>query len=618
MKKTICILLIVTFILTSFPVMTFSGGATAQSENTVGIVFDSADEAGAVMLNGGGASVLYGDVNSDGEVTIRDSIKLKRHIVDETVEIDETASDLNLDGLITSRDSRRLRLLLLEDEEMIAELNALFSTRVSAEFDTVECAAKATASSAGDLTATVAADEIAEGFDASDYRFAGIVYKAVTSSDSGAVYKNTDGAAKTEYTVYSDGEYHAKLFALDENEDWSGEVPSIAFDLISGAESGDEIYLDSFMMTSSIDALERFASERLQARRYPDLEVSGGSEGGDPDSFTLVFNNADTLSDLSTPNHTKYSFNKYATCLELEVDTGKIDPYIFLDLSSYGLSADEYRYITYVYKTRNASQYERKGELFLCAGNIAVPTGGCSYQFGLSQDGNLYAVTIDGAALRDSSNRAYWNGDIHGIRFDYFQDATVGESVFVKGVVLSKTQSAASAASALMTGQATVGAMNAKESIDYMYKVYSKDTSGTAYIEDVGDDHVFTFTGGTVDRFTKEHLEGRLSKFMAKNVGTEPEVEILDGYDELYASYAATELSEGYVTYKVQVGDGFYVLFKKTVYNMQKLILDHDLGPDCDDAAAVCIVVKAHMKGEINCLAITSCMYTSMSAVAAA
>jgi len=105
---------------------------------------------------------------------------------------------------------------------------------------------------------------------------------------------------------------------------------------------------------------------------------------------------------------------------------------------------------------------------------------------------------------------------------------------------------------------------------------------------------------------------------MSKTVGTTPEVEVLDGYSELYDSYAATELSEGYVTYKVQVDDAFYILFRKTVYNMQKVILDHDLGPDCDDAAAVCIVVKAHMKGEINCLAITSCMYTDMSAVAAA
>ncbi len=38
---------------------------------------------------------------------------------------------------------------------------------------------------------------------------------------------------------------------------------------------------------------------------------------------------------------------------------------------------------------------------------------------------------------------------------------------------------------------------------------------------------------------------------------------------------------------------------------MKKVILDHDLGSDCDDAAAAAIVLKAHKRGECKCLAIT-------------
>lgn len=618
MKKTISLILIVTFII-SFLSNAVSATDSEPACNTVEIVFDSADDAEKIVVRGGGPSVLYGDVNGDGKISAKDVLMMKKCIAGAQTPNNFEGADIDGNGKINTADYSCLKRLIVGDSSVIDALGLDGAGSGSASFDDAECASLVTAEKAGDLTVTVVTDEIAQGFDASDYRFAGILYKAQTDSVCGAVYKDEEGAEKTAYDLVCDGDYHIKLFALDENADWTGYVPAIAFDLITDAEAGDYVYLDSFIMTDSIDELERAASERLRERCYPALSVADGSVGAssDDDSFTLVFNSVDTLSELVNPNHTNYSFNKYATCLELEVDSGKSDPHIFLDLSDYGLSADEYRYITYVYKTRNASQYERKGELFLCAGNVAVPTGGCSYQFNLNQNGNLYAVTIDGAALRNSSNQAYWNGAVHGIRFDYFQDAQPGESVFVKGIVLSKTQSAASAAAALMTGSASVGAMDAKAAIDYMYKVYSKDTSGTAYIEDVGADHVFTFTGGTVDRFTKEHLEGRLSGFIAKNVGTAPDVEILDGYDALYASYAATELSEGYVTYKVQVGDAFYVLFRKTVYNMQKLILDHDLGPDCDDAAAVCIVVKAHMKGEINCLAITSCMYTSMSAYAA-
>ena len=619
MKKAVSLILIFTFILTLLPTGVVATG-TEPSENTVEIVFDSAENSGAIVTEGGAPVVRYGDVNSDGALTIRDSMTLKKFVAGSSVEIDRSAADINADGSVNIKDLNLLKRLLVGDQTVIDNLPSGSSGGAgAAEYDAAENAALVTASSAGDLSAKVVTEELEGGFDAEDYRFAGIVYKAETSSDSGALYPDSDGAEKTEYAVVSDGEYHVKLFALEENGDWTGEIPAIAFDFIENAAAGDRVFVDSFIMTNRIEELERAAAERLQARCYTDLAVADGASGAvsDSDTFSIIFNNEESLSDLGAPNHTNYSFNKYANCLELEVDSGKTDPNIYLDLSSYGLSADEYRYVTYVYRSRNSSSYERKGEIFFCAGNVAVPTGGCSHQFTLTQNGNLYAVTVDGAALRTSSNQPYWNGAIHGLRLDYFQDAKPGESVFIKGVVLSKTASAATAAENLMKGVASVGAMDAKASVDYMYKVYSKDTSGTAYGEDVGDDHVFRFTGGTVDRFTKEHLEGRLAKFIAKNVGTTPAVEVLDGYDELYESYAATELSEGYVTYKVQVDDAFCVLFRKTVYNMQKVILDHDLGPDCDDAAAVCIVVKAHMKGGINCLAITSCMYTSMSAYAA-
>ena len=615
MKKTVSIILAVIFVMTIAPV---SAAASGAQPNTVEIVFDSAEDAAKLVTGDGAPGFKYGDVNSDGLLNIRDLLAMKKHFAGAYGEINREASDVNADGLVNFTDLAVLKKLIVFDAEAVANLPSPPSQSGSAEFDAEEGAARLAASSAGDISARIA-DDAAEDIDASDYRFAGIVYKAETSSAAGAVRAEPEGGSGMEYTVVSDGEYRAKLFALDEYEAWTGRIGAVAFDFAKGAAAGDRVFIDSFVMTETVEELERFAAERLQARRYTDLAVADGSSGAvsDSDSFSIVFNNEPSLSDLSSPNHTNYSFNKYANCLELEVDSGKTDPHIYLDLSGYGLSADEYRYVTYVYRSRNSSSYERKGEIFFCAGSVAVPTGGCSHQFTLTQNGNLYAVTVDGAALKNGSNQPYWNGAIHGLRLDYFQDAKTGESVFVKGIVLSKTSAAATAAESFMTGVSSPGAMDAKASVDYMFKVYSKDASGTADIEDAGADRIFRFTGGTVDRFTKEHLETRLSKFIAKNVGTAPNVEILDGYEELFASYSETELSEGYVTYKVQTGNSFCILFRKTVYNMQKVILDHDLGPDCDDAAAVCIVVKAHMKGEINCLAITSCMYTSMSAYAA-
>ncbi len=595
--------------------------ATDAEENTISVVFDSADDASQILLGDGTVSVVPGDCNGDGKVTSKDSIQIKKYLVGISDSLDLAGADANGDGKVNAKDSLKIKaiikgLTIAQTVQTVATFSSLSKTAL---YDENENAAYITADSSS-ITARIVPDEIASGFEAENYKYAGIVYKTSADSTEGTVYAVSDTPGKTKYTVYNDGTYHVKMFDMTENEDWHGSIEAIAFDFIAGCKTGDTVYIDSFILTNSIEALEAQATERLQIRTYPELSAANGKSGtvSDTDSFSIVFSNEESLLDLSGAYNTDHAFNTYASCLELVVSGTRVDPQIYLDLSTYNLSANEYKYVTYIYKTRTDSLYERKGEIFFCAGDVTQPTGGCSYQFKLAADGNLYAVTVDASNLKNSSNKTYWNGKVHGMRLDYFQDATIGESVFVKAVVLSKTAAAAETTAALLTGTQSVGGLDAKASMDYLYKVYSKDTSGTAYIEEVDGDLAFRFTGGTVDRFTKDHLGTRLEAFIQKNVGTISEVEVLDGYEPLYDSYVDTEEAEGYVTYKVQVEDNFYVLFRKTQYNMKKIILDHDLGPDCDDAAAICIAVKAHMKGEINCLAITSCMNTSMSAYAGA
>lgn len=620
MKRFLCFILTAVMLLGTLS-STGIASVAASDENTVITVFDSEDSASQIVLGEAAQNNVIGDADGDGIVNPKDSIVLKRYLVGSLFEINKEGADTNRDGILNSKDSLYLKFILVGKIE-VTTLSLYAAASVSgstALYDADENAAYVTADGTA-LTAKIIPEELKDGYSTDDYRYAGIVYKADSEATKGAFYATAESPVKSEYLVYTDGEYHVKMVDLYENEGWSGDVSSISCDFLSDCESGDTVYVDSFILTNSLEALEAHATERLQIRSYGDLLAADGSSGtvSDTDSFSIIFNSEESLTDIGGPNNTTYAFNSYANCLELVVAGNRIDPQVYLDLSTYNLSADEYRYVTYIYKTRTDSLYERKGEIFFCAGDVAVPTGGCSYQFNLAADGNLYAVTVDGTSLRNSSNKAYWNGKVHGLRLDFFQDATVGESVFVKAVVLSKSAAAAETTAAMLTGKQSAGSLDAKASMDYLYKVYSKDTSGTEYIENVDGALAFRFTGGTVDRFTKEHLATRLEKFITRNVGTIPEIEVLDGYEALYESYAETEESEGYVTYKVQIEDNFFVLFRKTQYNMKKIILDHDLGPDCDDAAAICIVVKAHMKGEINCLAITSCMNTSMSAYAGA
>ena len=53
--------------------------------------------------------VLYGDVNNDGTVNKKDSLRLKQYLADPTTSIDLAAADVNNDGVVNKTDSLRLK-----------------------------------------------------------------------------------------------------------------------------------------------------------------------------------------------------------------------------------------------------------------------------------------------------------------------------------------------------------------------------------------------------------------------------------------------------------------------------------------------------------------------------
>lgn len=621
MKKIISLLLTAIMIFSLFTVIGNSVLAN-NSENTVMTVFDSAEKASQIVLTKETQNYILGDADGDGIVNPKDSIVLKRYLVGSLFEINKDAADTNKDGILNSKDSLFLKFILIGKIE-VNTVSFYAASSVSGEtalYDENENAAYVLADSSV-ISAKIVPEELKDGFDAASYRYAGILYKTDSNADIAALYAEAEAPVKTEYAVYGDGEYHVKLIDLYENEGWNGEISALSFDLLNGCEAGDIIYVDSFILTNSIDALEKMASDRVQARCYPDLAVASNTQGDDStsDTYSIVFNNTDVLSLLRDPFHAEYALNSYANCLEFTVGEGKTDPQVFLDLSTLGLSADEYKYVVYTYKLRSGTELERKGEIFFCAGNVAVPTGGCSYGFKMTTDGNLHAVIIDASSLKNSSNQTYWNGSIHGMRLDFFQDATVGEAVFVKSVVLCKTAAAAQNAAAMMTGSSVSSAADAKSISECFVQTCPIDDSGTLFMStNENKDKKLCLTGGTKDSVTKEKFETRIATEILKTTGMTSAVTVLDGYNELKTSYDSTEKFTGYITYMIKTDSDFYVKFINTQYNMKKVIFDHDLGPDCDDAGAVSIVAKAHRAGEINCLAITTCINNEYSAYAAA
>ena len=599
--------------LTAMLPATFVSRAEA-AENTVSVVFDSAGAAGYILLGDGSASAEPGDLNSDGGVTSRDISLMKKYMACREVDLIISAADINADGKITAKDALLLKRLVA-GVPFSGEVHYSSPLSQHADFDDAEGAARVSVS--GGVTAIrFAPEEIAGGFTADDYRYVGVVMKVASAVDGALLYGADGGEADgAELGVSADGTYHLKLFDMAKSMSWSGDKTALVLDL--SPASGD-VWFDSFIMTNSLEALEDAASRREAVRNTPELKVATGNSGevSEDDAYDILFSSADNVSRLVNPYHASCAFSASANCVALTVGSEKVDPNIYLELEDLGLSADAYKYVVYTYKVPTTiKKADPDGELFMCAGDITAPRGGYSKKFALTKDGAFHSQIID------MNSETYWTGRIHGLRLDFFCDASAGDVSFVKSVIFCRSLAAAQMASARMSGTSggSSGAgLDAKNVADIFRDICTKDSSGTGYIRTDGSDVTVCFTGGTKARFTKEHLESRLASLMYSSVGSTCTVEVVEEFDRMSADYEAKESTNRYAVVKVKKDGAFRIMFTKIDYTMKKVIFDHDLGPDCDDAAAISIVAKAHRAGVVNCLAITSCIYNDYSAYAAA
>ena len=71
-----------------------------------------------------------------------------------------------------------------------------------------------------------------------------------------------------------------------------------------------------------------------------------------------------------------------------------------------------------------------QSDIFICAGNIKGPDGNARIRVTLKSDGQYHVLEVDLSA------NPYWTGDIHMIRFDYFDNSAAGDVMYVKSISL--------------------------------------------------------------------------------------------------------------------------------------------------------------------------------------
>lgn len=370
------------------------------------VIYDSAEK---LSLFGGEETVhIRGDMTGDNKINARDLLLIKKAVTGDYDNYNEIIADANGDSKINLSDVTYLKRVIVGSAD--AKTVVINSTPSNVKFNSETSAAAITP---GDGFIRFEAEGAVEGA-----RYAALVYKASAgcATSAAAILSDSKEDGAVGVTLVSDGDYNCVIIPIGANAAVSG---------IYFGTDGIDMEVDSFGLFETYKSADDFTYNRLWERKSSKVYN---------ENIVVTFDGG-TADKLSLPNNTAYDISASGV-LKLTVTDGKIDPYIYLDLSHLGFSADEYKYVIYEYMLPlSNSSAGIQAEIFLCAGDTLYPTAGASTKFSVAKDASYrkWLVDLNGAS--------YWSGDVHGIRLDYFCNADVGDTCYIKSVTFCKSQS---------------------------------------------------------------------------------------------------------------------------------------------------------------------------------
>ena len=154
----------------------------------------------------------------------------------------------------------------------------------------------------------------------------------------------------------------------------------------------------------------------------------------------LLFDSEDYEQYLGTRNNVTAGLGSEGLAI---ITTTVYDP--FLEMKNFGLSADEYKYIVFDAKTTYTGSESMNVALYLAAGATPGATENCKTTILFPETGENVKV------LADLSSLSLWNGDIHSIRVDIFDNfasspsAAVGRGLLIREMRFFRTREEAEA-----------------------------------------------------------------------------------------------------------------------------------------------------------------------------
>ncbi len=414
MKKRIVSIILMAALL--FGVMP-AGAVSVYAADAKVTVFDA--ESAAANITVYSKELLYGDVNLDGKINGKDNLALQKLLAGSSASVSRLTCDVAGDGKLNSKDKLSLKKIISGTNEA----RSINNTIVNKAFDSDENAVKLTVSAASDSAAFF---EIpVKGTDLSETPYFSVIWKGVENAEISVA---TNGLSVTSSTVESieGDEYNAVVSDLSAALKGNESVIEVAYS--SAPAVGDELYIDSMIFAASREEAVSFANERV-ALRSPEPE----------DKYIRVdFDNEGSVSDFVITNNMSVSYDSGGAAAKLSVSGTADDPWAFLNLSSYGISADEFKYVVITDMIPSDMQQPApEGEIFFSAGNIEVPTAEYSTRFTCVKDSVFHSKVFE------LSSASFWNGEVHSLRFDFYTSSWVGDCMYIKSVVFCNSYEAA-------------------------------------------------------------------------------------------------------------------------------------------------------------------------------
>ena len=199
--------------------------------------------------------------------------------------------------------------------------------------------------------------------------------------------------------------------------------------------SFDPIEYSYLLTAGNIATIRETFTARKDFTDNADLRVNYQSSrlpSVDGDITKLDFTGGQNLALLTNPMDTTVVYDEAMGAVQLTVGSvGDVSVTIPYGSSPTPLAAESYKTLKIEYMIpTDASKPSYQSDLFICTGNIKAPDGNARIRVDLVKDGEYHVLEVKLAG------NPYWTGDIHMIRFDYFDFSAAGDVMYIKNISL--------------------------------------------------------------------------------------------------------------------------------------------------------------------------------------